>query len=84
MPNLIVILVLLAIAVGAIFYILRSKKRGCCGSCPYSKECGKGDGKNKPCKKQRAVAFDEKRMFLIVLCESRLFCSKIVGTSGVP
>ena len=40
MENVIAIGVLLLLVGGAIFYILRSKKRGAkCMGCPYSKGC---------------------------------------------
>ena len=40
MENIIVILILVAIAAGIICYLVRAKKRGeKCIGCPYSKEC---------------------------------------------
>ena len=41
MENVILILFLLALAGGILFYILRAKKRGQkCIGCPYAKSCG--------------------------------------------
>jgi radical SAM protein with 4Fe4S-binding SPASM domain len=41
MENVIVILILLAIAAGIIWYLIRAKKRGeTCIGCPYAKQCG--------------------------------------------
>lgn len=41
MKNVMVVLVLLAIAAGIIFYLVRAKKRGqTCIGCPYAKQCG--------------------------------------------
>ena len=41
MENAIVIVILLAIAGGIIWYLLRAKKRGqTCIGCPYAKQCG--------------------------------------------
>ena len=41
MENVIVILILVAIAAGIIWYIVRAKKRGeTCIGCPYAKQCG--------------------------------------------
>ncbi len=41
MENVIIILILLAIAAGIIFYLIRSKKRGdTCVGCPHAKQCG--------------------------------------------
>ena len=43
MENIIVILLLVAIAGGIIWYLVRSKKRGeKCIGCPYAKQCGGG------------------------------------------
>ncbi len=40
MENVIVILILIAIATGIIYYFIRSKKRGeKCVGCPYAKQC---------------------------------------------
>ena len=41
-PTDVIVLLVIALAIGgAIFYIIRSKKRGQkCVGCPYSKECG--------------------------------------------
>ena len=42
MIDLLIILVLLAIAGGIIFYLYKAKKRGeTCIGCPYAKECAK-------------------------------------------
>lgn len=42
MENVILILFLLTLAGGILFYILRAKKRGQkCIGCPYAKSCGK-------------------------------------------
>lgn len=39
--DVIVILVLLAIVAGIVFYLVRAKKRGqTCIGCPYAKQCG--------------------------------------------
>ena len=41
MENVIVILILLAIAASIIWYLVRAKKRGqTCIGCPYAKKCG--------------------------------------------
>lgn len=41
MENIIVILMLVAIASGIIWYLIRAKKRGeKCIGCPYAKQCG--------------------------------------------
>lgn len=41
MENIIVILILVAIAAGIICYLVRAKKRGeKCIGCPYAKQCG--------------------------------------------
>ena len=41
MENVIVILILLAIVAGIIWYLIRAKKRGeTCIGCPYAKQCG--------------------------------------------
>lgn len=50
MENGIVILILVAIAVGIICYLIRAKKRGeTCIGCPYAKQCGgKCNGGNPP------------------------------------
>ncbi len=40
MENIILILILLAIAAGIIIYLVRGKKRGDkCIGCPYGKQC---------------------------------------------
>ncbi len=40
--DIIVILIILAVAVGIIFYLVREKRRGVtCVGCPYAKECAK-------------------------------------------
>lgn len=40
MENVIIIVILLAIAVGIIWYLVRAKKHGeKCIGCPYSKQC---------------------------------------------
>ena len=46
MKNVVVVLILLAIAAGIIWYLIRAKKRGqSCIGCPYSKQCsGKCNG----------------------------------------
>ena len=46
MENVIVVLILVAIAAGIIWYLIRAKKRGeTCIGCPYAKQCGsKGNG----------------------------------------
>ena len=42
MENIIVILILVGIAAGIIWYLVRAKKRGeACIGCPYAKQCGK-------------------------------------------
>jgi hypothetical protein len=50
MENIIVILILVSIATGIIWYLIRSKKRGeKCVGCPYSKNCQSGScACNKP------------------------------------
>jgi hypothetical protein len=41
MENVIVVLILLAIAAGIIWYLIRAKKRGeKCVGCRYAKQCG--------------------------------------------
>lgn len=41
MENAIVVLILIAIAAGIIWYLIRAKKRGeTCIGCPYAKQCG--------------------------------------------
>lgn len=41
MENVIVVLILLAIVIGIIWYLIRAKKRGeKCIGCPYAKQCG--------------------------------------------
>lgn len=41
MENVIVVLILLVIATGIIWYLVRAKKRGDkCIGCPYAKSCG--------------------------------------------
>lgn len=49
MENLIIVLILLAIATSIIWYLLRARKRGeKCIGCPYAKQCGgKCGGENK-------------------------------------
>ncbi|MBQ2273866.1 MAG: FeoB-associated Cys-rich membrane protein [Clostridia bacterium] len=43
MKNAIIILILLAVIGGIVFYLIRAKRRGQkCIGCPYAKEC---DGK---------------------------------------
>ena len=40
MENVVIILILLVIAGGIIWYIIRAKKRGeTCIGCPYAKQC---------------------------------------------
>ncbi len=52
MENVIVILILLAIATGIIWYLIRAKRKGDkCVGCPYAKLCGskcKGGCPDKP------------------------------------
>lgn len=46
MKNAIIILILLAVIGGIVFYLIRAKRRGQkCIGCPYAKECTK----NKKC-----------------------------------
>ena len=41
MENVIVVVILVAIAAGIIWYLIRAKKRGeKCVGCPYAKQCG--------------------------------------------
>ncbi len=41
MDNIILVVVLVAIAAGIIWYLIRAKKRGeKCVGCPYAKQCG--------------------------------------------
>ena len=41
MENIIIILIVLAIIGGIIFYLYKAKKRGeTCIGCPYAKQCG--------------------------------------------
>lgn len=40
MENLVVVLVLIAIVGGVVWYLIRAKKRGeKCVGCPYAKQC---------------------------------------------
>lgn len=51
MKNVIVVLILTAVAAGIIWYLVRAKKRGeTCIGCPYAKQCaskGKCDHRKK-------------------------------------
>ena len=51
MVNVIVVVILVAIAVSIIWYLYRAKKRGeTCIGCPYAKQCvGKCNGGNCNC-----------------------------------
>ena len=41
MKNVIIVLILTAVAAGIIWYLVRAKKRGeTCIGCPYAKQCG--------------------------------------------
>ena len=41
MENVIVVLILVAVTAGIIWYLVRAKKRGeKCVGCPYAKQCG--------------------------------------------
>ena len=41
MENVIVVLILVAIAAGIIWYLIRAKRKGeKCIGCPYAKQCG--------------------------------------------
>ena len=41
MENVMIVLVLLAIVAGIVWYLIRAKKRGeKCVGCPYAKQCG--------------------------------------------
>ncbi len=41
MENVVLVLILLAIVAGIIWYLIGAKKRGeACIGCPYSKQCG--------------------------------------------
>ncbi len=45
MENIIIVLILLAIAVGIIWYLIRAKRKGeKCIGCPYAKQCGSKSG----------------------------------------
>ena len=45
MENVIVVLILVAIAAGIIWYLIRSKRKGeKCVGCPYAKQCGSKQG----------------------------------------
>ena len=45
MENVVVIVLLVAIAAGIVWYLIRSKKRGDkCIGCPYAKQCTGGCG----------------------------------------
>ena len=54
MENVIVVLILVTIAAGIIWYLIRAKKRGeKCVGCPYAKQCsskcnGGCSGNNEP------------------------------------
>ena len=49
MENIIVVLILVAIAVGIILYLIRAKRRGeKCIGCPYAKQCGNKQCSSKP------------------------------------
>lgn len=46
--NIIAIAVILLIVGGAVFYLIRAKKRGeKCVGCPYAKQCGGNCGQSK-------------------------------------
>lgn len=48
MENIIVILILVFIAAGIVFYLIKAKKRGeKCIGCPYSKQCENCSNKQK-------------------------------------
>lgn len=43
MENFIIIVIILCIVSGIIFYLYKAKKRGeTCIGCPYAKQCGNG------------------------------------------
>lgn len=43
MENFIIIVILLCIVSGIVFYLYKAKKRGeTCIGCPYAKQCGSG------------------------------------------
>lgn len=46
MENILVVILLVAIAAGIVWYLIRAKKRGeTCVGCPYAKQCAdKGSG----------------------------------------
>ena len=45
MENAIVVLILVAIAAGIIWYLIRAKRKGeKCVGCPYAKQCGSKQG----------------------------------------
>lgn len=47
MENVIIVLVLLTIVAGIVWYLYRAKKRGeKCIGCPYAKQCGGSCGGN--------------------------------------
>lgn len=49
MENIIIIVILLAIVTGSIWYLLRAKKRGQkCVGCPYSTACNGCDKQKQP------------------------------------
>ena len=49
MENIIIALVLAAIVGGAVWYLVRAKKRGeKCVGCPHAKTCGKNCGCTSP------------------------------------
>ncbi|MBQ5764884.1 MAG: FeoB-associated Cys-rich membrane protein [Clostridia bacterium] len=50
MENVVIVLILLAIAAGIIWYLIRAKKMGQkCIGCPYAKNC-----KSKSCNEQNS------------------------------
>ena len=47
MTNFIIIVILLGIVSGIVFYLYRAKKRGeTCIGCPYAKQCGGSGGEH--------------------------------------
>ncbi len=47
MENIIILLIVIAIAAGIIFYLVRAKKKGqSCIGCPYAKQCSGKCGGN--------------------------------------
>ena len=72
MENVIVVLILVAIAAGIIWYLIRAKKRGeKCVGCPYAKQCGSKCCLSFPGKRHKQnpvqITFWHRANFLVLL-----------------